>query len=118
MNTLAERIRECRKARSFSQQKLAVLAEVHYTTIGKNECGESIPTVYVLKRNSQALELSSDYLFNGTMNDKANKSNNEQELFQKFKKVEQLPENKTALVKEFPDAFLFKSSIQSQLTIQ
>jgi transcriptional regulator with XRE-family HTH domain len=115
MSSLAERLKSGRKEKGFSQQKLAELAEVHYTNIGKYERGDATPSASVLNRISQALELSPDYLINGTLNDKANNTIRDEELLLQFKKVEKLPENKKELVKEFLDAFLFKSSIQNQL---
>lgn len=115
MSTLADRLKEGRKSKSLSQQKLAELAEVHYTNIGKYERGEATPSASVLNRIAQALELSPDFLINGTLNDKASKTINDEELLLQFKKVEQLPESKKALVKEFLDAFLFKTSVQNQL---
>jgi Fe-S cluster biosynthesis and repair protein YggX len=41
----------------------------------------------------------------------------DQELLIQFKKVEQLPEKKKQLVKEFLDAFLFKDNIKNQLML-
>jgi len=115
MNTLAQRIKDGRKNRGFSQQKLAELADVHYTNIGKYERGEATPSSSVLNRIAQALELSPDYLINGTLEDKASNTISDNDLLIQFKKVEKLPQDKKKLVKEFLDAFLFKTNIQQQL---
>lgn len=115
MSTLAERLKQGRKDKGLSQQKLAELAEVHYTNVGKYERGEATPSASVLNRIAQALELSPDFLINGTLNDKANHSITDEELLLQFKRVEQLPETKKKLVKEFLDAFLFKDNVQQQL---
>ena len=115
MSSLAERLKKSRKEKNISQQALAKLADVHYTNIGKYERGEAVPSSTVLNRIAQALEQSPDYLINGTINEKAENSISDDELLMQFKKVEKLPDNKKMLVKEFLDAFLFKTNIQQQL---
>ena len=77
MATLAERLKKGRKAKGISQQALAELAQVHYTNVGKYERGEANPSAAVLNRIAQALELSPDFLINGTLEDKAGSSIND-----------------------------------------
>ena len=56
-----------------------------------------------------------DFLLKGTANDKSADAINDEELLIQFRKVEQLPTEKKQLVKEFLDAFIFKSDLQKQL---
>lgn len=112
MSSLAERLKEGRKNKGLSQQALAKLAEVHYTNLGKYERGEATPSAAVLNRIAQALELSPDFLINGTLDDKAGVSISDERLLQQFRKIERLPENKKAILIEFLDGFIFKSSVQ------
>ncbi len=112
MNSLAVRLKEGRKNKGISQQALAELAQVHYTNIGKYERGEANPSAAVLNRVAQALELSPDFLINGTMDDKAGVSLSDERLLQQFRKIERLPETKKALLVEFLDGFIFKSNVQ------
>lgn len=112
MATLAERLKEGRKAKGVSQQALAELAQVHYTNIGKYERGEANPSAAVLNRIAQALELSPDFLINGTLEDKAGSSIHDERLLQQFRKIERLPENKKAILIEFLDGFIFKANVQ------
>lgn len=114
--SLNARLREERKKKSLSQQKLADLSDTHYSNIGRYERGDAKPSAEVLNRIAQVLETSPDYLINGTLEDKASKSISDNELLIQFKKVEKLPIEKKRLIKEFLDAFLFKSNIQSQLS--
>ena len=51
---------------------------------------------------------------NGTIEDKAENSLNDNDLLNQFRSVEKLPEDKKRLVKEFLEAFLFKYNIQQQ----
>lgn len=112
MGSLAERIKEGRKNKKLSQQKLAELANVHYTNIGKYERGEATPSSSVLNRIAQALELSPDFLMNGTLEDKATSEIKDQELLMQFKKIDKMPEDKKSLLKEFLDSFIFKTTVQ------
>ena len=113
MDSLAERLREGRKNKKLSQQKLAKIANVHYTNVGKYERGEATPSSSVLNRIAQALELSPDFLMNGTIEDKANNEIKDQELLLQFKKIDKMPEDKKSLLKEFLDSFIFKTTVQS-----
>lgn len=62
-----------------------------------------------------ALEVSPDYLLNGTMQDKSADAISDEELLMQFRRVEKLPADKKRLVKEFLDAFIFKADLQKQL---
>jgi hypothetical protein len=64
---------------------------------------------------ARALEVSPDFLMNGTIDDKAESSLSDNDLLNQFRRVEKLPEDKKRLVKEFLDAFLFKDNIQQQI---
>lgn len=117
MKKFAERLLSARKAKNISQQELAKLAKVHFTNVGKYERDEAIPSADVLNRIAKALEVSPDFLLNGTLADKAVSAIQDEELLIQFKKVEQLPSDKKKLVKEFLDAFIFKTTIQQQLAV-
>jgi transcriptional regulator with XRE-family HTH domain len=113
--SLANRIKQVRKDKGLSQQKLATLTKIHISNIGRYERGDAQPSAEVLNSIAKILEISPDYLINGTIDDKAENSLTDNELLNQFKKVEQLPDDKKHLVKEFLDAFLFKFNIQQQL---
>ncbi|WP_315824047.1 hypothetical protein [Paraflavitalea speifideaquila] len=59
--------------------------------------------------------MSTDYLLNGTMQDKSAEDISDEELLIQFRRVEKLPADKKRLVKEFLDAFIFKADLQKQL---
>lgn len=115
MKQLADRLLEARKNKGISQQELAKLAKVHFTNVGKYERGEAIPAADILNRIAKALEVTTDFLMNGTMQDKSAEAINDEELLSQFRKIEKLPSDKKKLVKEFLDAFIFKSDLQKQL---
>jgi transcriptional regulator with XRE-family HTH domain len=115
--SLADRLKNARKDKNLSQQELAKISDVHYSNIGRYERGDAKPSAEVLNRIAQALDTSPDYLINGTLQDKAESSISDAELLNQFRKVENLPEDKKRLVKEFLDAFLLKNQIKQQLTL-
>jgi transcriptional regulator with XRE-family HTH domain len=112
---LQDRLLEARKKKGISQQDLGKIAKVHFTNVGKYERGESVPAADILNRIAKALEVSTDYLLNGTLNDKSADTLTDEELLEQFRKVEQFPAHKKKLVKEFLDAFILKNDLQKQL---
>lgn len=112
---LSDRLLETRKAKGISQQELARLAKVHFTNVGKYERGEATPASDILNRIAQALDVTTDFLMNGTMQDKSAEAISDEELLSQFRKIEKLPADKKKLVKEFLDAFIFKADLQKQL---
>ena len=112
-----DRLKQARNNNKISQQELAKLVGVHYTNIGRYERGEAVPSANVLNKLAQALNVTPDYLINGTLDDKAESTISDNELLIMFKKVEKLPDDKKRLVKEFLDSFLFKENVQRQLAV-
>jgi len=115
MKDFGARLLAARKAKELSQQDLAKLAKVHFTNLGKYEREESVPSADVLNRIAKVLDVTTDFLLNGTMNDKAKNAITDDDLLNQFKKVELLPKDKKKLVKEFLDAFILKTDLQKQL---
>ena len=113
--SLANRLKQARTDNHLSQQQLSQMANVHYTNVGRYERGDAKPSADVLNRLAGALEVSPDFLMNGTMDDKAQNTISDQELLSQFKKIEQMPENRKRLLKEVIDAFLLKSDLQQKL---
>lgn len=99
------------------QSDMGKLLDIDGDAYGRYERNEVKPSVEVLNRLAQALDISPDYLLNGTLEDKANKIITDDELLSQFKKVEKLPNDKKKLIKEFLDAFLLKSSLQQHLML-
>ena len=112
---LSDRLKKERTEKKLSQQKLAELANTHYSNIGRYERGDAKPSADVLNRIAQILEISPDYLINGTLENKAENSITDQELLNQFKKVEKFSDEKKKLVKEFLNAFIITSDLQQKL---
>ncbi len=115
MKEFGNRILSLRKEMKLSQQDLAKMIGVHFTNLGKYERDEAIPSADTLNKLAKALEVSSDFLLNGTIQDKANNSLKDNELLIQFKKIEKLPNDKKKLLLEFIDSFVIKSNLIQQL---
>jgi hypothetical protein len=65
-----------------------------------------------LGKLANALEVTSDYLMNGTSDNQANNSLTDKELLNQFKIIEKLPEQDKSVVKIFLDAFITKGKLK------
>ena len=112
--SLHQRLKQARLDKNLSQQELEKLSNVHYTNIGRYERGDAKPSVEVLNRLAQALDISYDYLLNGTLENKADNILMDEKLLIMFKKIERLPDERKNILYEFLDGFIFKSNVQQQ----
>ena len=85
---------------------------IHYTQIGRYETKGAQPSADVLSKIANALEVSSDFLTNGTADDLADSSLTDKELLNQFKVIEKMTSEKKAVVKIFLDAFITKDKIK------
>lgn len=112
-----DRLKELRVKKGISQNELARIIGVHVTNISRYERGENRPTSDVLAKLANALDVTADYLMDGSMDDKAQSTISDKELLSQFQRVEKLPREKKAVVKELIEAFLFKTDLQQKLAI-
>jgi len=112
MSELGTRLKTARSKKGLSQTELAQAIGVHYTQIGRYEKKGAIPSAEVLARIANALEVSSDFLMNGTAEELASGQLSDKELLNQFKQIEQLPDQDRDVVKIFLDAFLTKKKVQ------
>jgi transcriptional regulator with XRE-family HTH domain len=60
---LGERVRELRKGRGYSQEKLAELADIHENHLRRIELGQANPTYLVIVRIAKGLGVAPEELF-------------------------------------------------------
>ena len=108
-----KRLRELRRQKNLSQTDLSKMVGVHYSHIGRYERGQSRPKAGVLKSLAEALGVTTDYLFEGEVNEVAKARLEDRDLLKMFKEAETLPEDDKILVKKFLDAFLTKKKVQA-----
>jgi len=88
---------------------------VHYSQVGRYEEKGAHPSADALNKIANVLEVSSDYLMNGTPDDLANSSLSDKELLNQFKIIEKLPEQDRSVVKIFLDAFITKNKLKQMV---
>jgi transcriptional regulator with XRE-family HTH domain len=110
--SFSERLKKARLEKGFSKSDLAKEIGVHYSQIGRYEDKGAQPAADVLSKLANALEVSSDFLMNGTSDDMANNSLTDKELLNQFKAIEKLSDNDKSVVKVFLDAFITKNKIK------
>ena len=111
----ANRLKQLRIDKGFSKLELSEIAQVHHVQIGRYENKGAMPSTDVLTKLANSLNVSAEYLLNGTNDDFANKTLTDKELLNRFKSIEAFSEEKKYIVKELLDAFILKSNLQQQL---
>lgn len=114
--SFAQRLKATRLQKALSQSELAEKAGVHYTQIGRYENKGAHPAADILSKLSNALDVSADYLMNGSLDEAAQDSISDKELLSQFKRLEALPNDRKKIVKELIEAFLFKTELQQKLS--
>ena len=110
----AERLKSLRLQKRLSQAQLADKIGVHHTHIGRYERDESKPLSKHLRTLADALEVSTDYLLNGTEEDAAITNFKDREFLEIFKEAEQLNEEQKEFVKKVVSALLNDFRLQKQ----
>ena len=110
--TLGQRIQELRKKANLSQSDLAAKIDISYPQMSRYEIKDVQPPADVLKRLADVFGVSIDYLVNGSLEQKAENSIDDNELLQQFKEVEQMNDDDRGTVKKLIDAFITKRKVQ------
>jgi len=112
MDNLGTRIATLRREKGFSQTELANKVGITYAQIGRYEIKGAQPAADILKKIADAFDTTSDYLMNGSKNDKAVATLNDNELLQQFKEVDLMNKDDKDTVKKLIDAFITKAKIR------
>jgi hypothetical protein len=83
---------------------------IHYTQIGRYENKGAKPAD-VLAKIANSLEVSSDFLMNGSVEEVANDTLKDKDLLNQFKVIEQMSDSDKNVVKILLDAFITKRKI-------
>ena len=112
-----ERLKELRETKGISKTDLANKISLHYSQIGRYERNEANPSADMLKKLANELDVTTDYLMNGTTNDLADELINDKNLINQFKKIAQLSDENKEVVVSLIDAFIFKQETKQRLSI-
>jgi transcriptional regulator with XRE-family HTH domain len=110
-----DRLKEVRTRKNLSQGKLAELTGVNVMNISRYERGEHKPNTDILTKLANVLDVTTDFLMSGTIDEAAQNIISDKELLTQFQDISKLPNERKVIIKEVIDSFLFKSRIQQQL---
>jgi transcriptional regulator with XRE-family HTH domain len=113
--SFGQRLKEVREAKGLTKDKLGKTINIHYSQIGRYERNEASPSAEALKKMANALNMSTDYLMNGTTADLAAENINDKTLINQFNRISELSEDNKTVVSKLIDAFLFQQEMRQKL---
>jgi transcriptional regulator with XRE-family HTH domain len=114
-SAFGKRLTAAREAKALTKEKLGKVVDVHHSQIGRYEKGEASPSAEVLKKMANALNVSTDYLMNGSTADLAAENIQDKTLINQFNRISELSEDNKTVVSKLIDAFLFQQEMKQKL---
>lgn len=110
----ADKLRQLRKDRGWTQDKLAEKLDAHGRQIGKYELGLILPGAETLIKIAKVLNVSIDYLL---LDDQVNPVNeiNDPELLRLFQMVDTMDVEERKTIKSLIDAYVKKHQMEGIL---
>jgi len=108
----SERLRKIRLEKGLSKSDLAAKIGVHYSQIGRYEEKGAFPSADVMAKIANVLEVSTDFLLNGTTDELAASTLSDKVLLNQFKAIEQMGEQDKNTIKTLIDAFVIKNKLK------
>ena len=115
MDTFGDNLKTARTQKSISQGQLAELMGIHPTHISRYERNQTIPSVDVVKKFADLLEVSADMLIYGSEDEKVKSKIKDTELLNMFTKAQSLSDEDRNSIKAMLKAFIFQKDMQKQL---
>jgi transcriptional regulator with XRE-family HTH domain len=113
--SFGQRLKEVRESKGFTKDRFGKLVKIHYSQIGRYERNEASPSADALKKMANALDVSTDYLMNGTTSDLAAENIKDKTLINQFNRISELSEENKTVVSKLIDAFLFQQEMKQKL---
>jgi len=109
MTNFGDNLKKIRTIKNISQGELAQKVNMHATHISRYERNVTTPSIDILKKLAEALEITIDELVYGDINNKLESSIQDNELINLFKRIQTLDEKQIETVKDFLKAFAFQN---------
>ena len=109
-------IKRVRTEKGISQEELGRRISVHPNQLSKYERDQAAPSIDVVQRMAEALEVSIDTLVFGA-EQKLDASISDRELISLFNGVQLLSDRQKDTVKDFLSAFVLKQDLKEKLTV-
>lgn len=110
--SLGIKLKELRKEQGLSQGDLGKIAGIHQKLLSKYELERIMPTADTLKKISQALHVSADYLIFENVPKEGKIELKDLELFTMFKEAENLEQEERETIKKVIDAMIVKNKVE------
>lgn len=110
-----EKLKQLRKEKGWSQDKMGELAKIHGRHIGKYELGQVLPTAEAIVRIAKALEVSTDYLLCDENISEPLPNIKDKRLLKEFEEVEKMNEQDRETIISLIDAYIKKNQISGIL---
>lgn len=115
MANFGDNLKDARTKKGISQSQLAELMGIHPAHISRYERNQTVPSIDVVKKFADLLEVTTDMLVYGGEDEKAKDRIIDNELLTMFSKAQALSDEDRKCVKSFLKAFLFQKDMQKQL---
>lgn len=114
--TVGQRIRKLRKEKDWTQRELGKLTGIDHRNLTRYETGAVKPSIKVLERLANALEISVDELIHDPSEIKPELLIQDKELLRQFQEVERLEDTEKQAVKIILEALITRKQMQSLLS--
>lgn len=110
-----DNLKRIRTEKGISQGALAELLSMHAAHISRYERNSTLPSIEVLKKIADALNVSIDELVYGKQDEKVKSKLNDSELLSMFNRVQSLSKTELNCVKSLLKAYIFQIDTQHRL---
>lgn len=115
MTGFAENLKKIRAQKGVSQEELSKKIEVHPVQFSRYERAQSVPSIEIVQKMADALEVTIDELVYGNQSNKAEQNIKDRELLSLFSKIQLLNERQKETVKDFLSAYILKADLKEKL---
>ena len=115
MSSFGDNLKRFRTEKNISQGELAESIGMHSTHISRYERNLTSPSIDVVKKIAEVLNVTADMLVFGTQDEKAKNKLKDHELLSMFSQAQELSKQDLGCVKALLYAFLFQKETQQRL---
>lgn len=110
-----DNLKRIRTEKNLSQGDLAEMLSMHATHLSRYERDVALPSIEVLVKIADKLNVTTDALIYGSAGEKAKNNIKDNELLSMFTKVQSLDKGDLNCVKSLLKAYIFQKDLQHQL---
>lgn len=110
------KIKKLRKNKGLAQKQLAGMVGINTTHLSRLETGRYLPSIEVLKKLADALQVTTDYLLSDTDDEAEEIKIQDQSFIDKIRLLDSLDEKEKETVINVIDAMLTKKKMLNLLT--